>query len=69
MANTRPWAKVFIDGKNTGKSTPIAPRAKLSLKPGKHKVTFVVDGKKFHYPVTIKAGETSRLIIKKLPGL
>ena len=66
VANTKPWAKVFVDGKNTGKTTPILPRAKISLKPGSHKVTFEVDGKKFHYNVKIVAGETARLI-KKLP--
>ncbi len=66
VANTKPWAKVLVDGKDTGKTTPILPRAKIGLKPGNHKVTFVVSGKKFHYTVKIVAGETARLI-KKLP--
>ena len=66
VANTKPWAKVLVDGRDTGKTTPILPRAKIAIKPGKHKVTFVVGGKKFHYNVNIVAGETARLI-KKLP--
>jgi hypothetical protein len=62
VANTQPWAKVFIDGHDTGKTTPIAPRSKIALKPGKHTVTFVVNGKKFNYDVNIKPNEDTRLI-------
>jgi hypothetical protein len=62
VANTQPWAKVFIDGKDTGKTTPIAPRSKIALKPGKHVVTFVANGKKFNFDVTIKPAEDTRLI-------
>ena len=56
VANTQPWAKVIIDGKDTGKTTPIAPRSKIALKPGKHVVTFVANGKKFNFDVVIKPG-------------
>jgi eukaryotic-like serine/threonine-protein kinase len=66
VANTVPWAKVLVDGKDTGKTTPVAPRQKIALKPGRHKVTFVVDGKEFTFPVTVSAGQITRLI-KKLP--
>jgi serine/threonine protein kinase len=66
VAYTTPWAKVVIDGKDTGKMTPIAPRAKIALPPGKHKVTFVVGRENWSYTVTIKAGETSK-ITKDLP--
>src|SRR5262249_7350778 len=62
VANTQPWAKVFVDGRDTGKSTPIAPLSKLTLKPGKHTVTFVVDGKKYNFPIEVKSGEVTRLI-------
>jgi serine/threonine protein kinase len=62
VANTQPWAKVFIDGKDTGKTTPIAPRSKIPLKPGKHVVTFVANGKRFNFDVTIKPAEDTRLI-------
>jgi hypothetical protein len=62
VANTQPWAKVFIDGKDTGKTTPIAPRSKIPLKPGRHVVTFVANGKKFDFDVMIKPAEDTRLI-------
>jgi hypothetical protein len=62
VANTQPWAKVIIDGKDTGKTTPIAPRSKIALKPGKHVVTFVANGKKFNFDVVIKPAEDTRLI-------
>ncbi len=62
VANTQPWAKVIIDGKDTGKTTPIAPRSKISLKPGKHIVTFVANGKKFNFDIVVKSGEDTRLI-------
>jgi serine/threonine protein kinase len=62
VANTQPWAKVIIDGKDTGKTTPIAPRSKIALKPGKHVVTFVANGKKFNFDVMIKPAEDTRLI-------
>jgi eukaryotic-like serine/threonine-protein kinase len=62
VANTQPWAKVLIDGKDTGKTTPIAPRSKISLKPGKHIVTFVANGKKFNFDIVVKPGEDTRLI-------
>jgi serine/threonine protein kinase len=62
MAYTTPWARVYIDGKDTGKMTPIAPRAKIALKPGKHKVTFVVGKQKFHYWIVIEAGKDYKLV-------
>jgi hypothetical protein len=62
VANTQPWAKVLIDGKDTGKTTPIAPRSKIPLKPGKHVVTFVANGKKYNFDIVVKSGEDFRLI-------
>lgn len=61
VAWTTPWARVFIDGRDTGKMTPIAPRAKIALKPGKHRVTFVVGTQRFHYPIVVSPGETFKL--------
>ncbi len=67
VANTMPWgAKVLVDGKDTGQMTPVMPRKKIPLKPGRHKVTFVLAGKKHNYSISVTAGKTSRLI-KKLP--
>ena len=62
VANTQPWAKVIIDGKDTGKTTPIAPRSKIALRPGKHNVTFVAGGKKYSYDIAVKPGEDLYLI-------
>ena len=62
IANTQPWAKVIIDGKDTGKTTPIAPRSKIPLKPGKHVVTFVANGKKFNFDIVVKSSEDVRVI-------
>jgi serine/threonine protein kinase len=62
IANSQPFARVFVDDKDTGKTTPIAPRDRIPLSPGKHKVTFVASGKKYTYDVTIRPGEEFRLI-------
>jgi hypothetical protein len=67
VAYTTPFARVYVDGVDTGKSTPIVPRGRLELKPGKHKLTFEVDGQKHHYSVTIEAGKTLRFT-KDLPN-
>jgi len=67
VANTMPWgAKVLVDGKDTGQLTPVMPRKKIPLKPGRHKVTFVLAGKKHNFSISVQPGKTSRLI-KKLP--
>jgi hypothetical protein len=55
-----PEAKILVDGVDTGLSTPIRGD-KLQLNPGKHKVTFVIDGNRFTYAVDIVAGETVKL--------
>ncbi len=57
---SKPSAKVSVDGKDTGMSTPVTG-TKLALTPGKHKVTFVIGNDKHTFPVTIKAGETATL--------
>lgn len=62
VASTIPWAKVFVDGKDTGRTTPIAPSSKIPLKPGRHKVTFEVDGKKHSFTVIIISGQVTRVI-------
>jgi hypothetical protein len=55
---SNPSAKIAIDGKDTGLSTPITGHA-LPASPGKHKITFVIGGDKFTFSVTVKAGETA----------
>ncbi|HWM89123.1 MAG TPA: PEGA domain-containing protein [Kofleriaceae bacterium] len=61
-AYTQPFARVFIDGKDTGKMTPIAPRSAIPLAPGPHEVTFVVGDQKFNYRINIAPGESKNLI-------
>ncbi|HMU40592.1 MAG TPA: serine/threonine-protein kinase [Pseudomonadota bacterium] len=62
LAMTQPFAKVFIDDKDTGKMTPISQRDRIPLKPGKHKVTFVTSSKRVHFDVVIRAGAEEKLI-------
>ena len=67
VANTVPWgAKVLVDGRDTGQVTPVMPRKKIPLKPGRHKITFVLAGKKHTYSISVQPGKIARLI-KKLP--
>ena len=66
VANTTPWAKVLVDGADTGRTTPIAPRSRIALRPGRHVVTFVVGEQRYNFTVRIQSGATTRLI-KNLP--
>lgn len=51
-----PQAKVLFDGVDSG-TTPVL----LKALPGKHKVTYVIGGDRYTYPVTVKAGYTETL--------
>ncbi|HNN97052.1 MAG TPA: hypothetical protein PKI03_32510, partial [Pseudomonadota bacterium] len=62
IANTHPWAKVFIDNKDSGKTTPIGPRDRIPLKSGRHVVTFVTNDKRVSVEVNIKSGEETKLV-------
>jgi hypothetical protein len=53
----KPEAKIVIDGKDTGQTTP----AHLQLSAGKHKLTFVVGQDRFTYPLTVRAGESETI--------
>lgn len=66
VANTYPFARVLVDGKDTGLTTPIGTGNKIALAPGTHRVTFVVDGQRFHSAVNVAPGGTTR-IFKRLP--
>jgi serine/threonine protein kinase len=62
-ANSQPRSRVYVDGRNTGRNTPIAGGRALKLRPGYHRITFVTpDGKKHKYGVRIKACQVSRLV-------
>lgn len=52
-----PAAKILVDGKSTGLTTPITGQ-QLKLAPGKHKITFVIGDDRFTYPIVITAGRT-----------
>ncbi|RME19149.1 MAG: PEGA domain-containing protein [Deltaproteobacteria bacterium] len=63
VANTRPWARVLVDGKDSGLWTPIPPAKKLRLPAGRHRVTFrTQDGKELTVTVTIEEGKTAKVI-------
>jgi hypothetical protein len=66
IANTYPFARVVVDGKDTGLTTPITQRSKIALSPGSHRVTFVVDAQRFDVNVRVTAGEIIR-VVKRLP--
>jgi serine/threonine protein kinase len=60
--NASPWAYITIDGKKTGKTTPLVKHA---LKPGQHSVTLVSeDGREKTVSVTIKPGATAKITEK-----
>ena len=61
-AFTQPFARVYVDGKDTGKMTPIAPRSAISLPPGKHDIQFVVGEQRFNYTITIAPGQNKNLV-------
>lgn len=62
IANSQPYARVFVDNKDTGKTTPIAPRDRIALKAGKHSVTFVTSSKRVSFDVVIRSGEETKLV-------
>jgi len=63
VASTTPSAAVWIDGKKTGRTTPISPKDPIRLAAGSHKVSFVLPtGEGFHYTVKIKPGEQTKLV-------
>lgn len=59
---TKPAARVFVDGADTGKSTPVT----LQLPQGRHKVTFAIGGDKYTFPVSV--GDTPVSLVKDLSG-
>jgi serine/threonine protein kinase len=63
VANTRPWSKVYVDGKYTGRETPIPPDKKLKLIAGKHKVVFETPGgKRYAFEIKIEPEKVFKLI-------
>ena len=62
---SKPFAKIFVDGKDTKKTTPITTRGRLTLAPGKHTLTFVVRTAgledRFNFTITIESGKTTKV--------
>ncbi|MBS1153866.1 MAG: masK12, partial [Myxococcaceae bacterium] len=62
-------AEVWVDGKNTGKKTPVAISSALELSAGKHKVIFKLNGKaSAPQEITIDADQVFVLKGVEIPG-
>ncbi|MBO6938362.1 MAG: PEGA domain-containing protein [Deltaproteobacteria bacterium] len=60
VINTIPWARVFLDGEDTGQNTPVR---NLRVSPGRHRIGLrTQDGTMHTVTVTVHAGETMRLM-------
>lgn len=60
---SKPAARIFLDGVDTGSSTPMI----LKVAAGKHKVTFVIGTDRYTFPATVTANQTTKLV-KDLSG-
>jgi hypothetical protein len=60
-----PYARIFVDGVDTHRTTPISTRARIVLAPGKHTLTFVVKTAgiedRFTFSIMIEAGKTTKI--------
>ena len=61
LISSEPNARIFVDGQDTGRSTPVRPGSALRLRPGKRRITLVVGKRQFNYFVQIQAGRTEAL--------
>jgi serine/threonine-protein kinase len=61
--NCVPWCRIFIDGKDT---TRVSPAIGISVAPGKHKLKVVntPTGIEQEKEITVKAGQTTKEVIK-----
>jgi hypothetical protein len=63
VVSTQPWGRVFVDGRDTGRNTPILPSNPLKLAAGRHQLTVMTNsGQRYTFPVTVAAGEVRRFI-------
>ncbi|MBN8616044.1 MAG: PEGA domain-containing protein, partial [Deltaproteobacteria bacterium] len=57
---TLPWARVFIDGRDTGRNTPVR---ELRVPSGSHRIGLrTADGRMTELTVQVPAGETVRIV-------
>ena len=62
-AATKPAARVTIDGRETGRWTPVPPANPIALPAGAHTIVFeTADGKKIEEQLQVEAGKTARMI-------
>ncbi len=60
MIQTLPWARVFLDGRDTGRNTPVRD---LPVSAGSHRIGLrTTDGTMHEETVTVPAGETVRIV-------
>ena len=60
MIQTLPWARVFLDGHDTGRNTPVRD---LPVSAGSHRIGLrTTDGTMHEETVTVPAGETVRIV-------
>jgi serine/threonine protein kinase len=66
-AATKPAARLTIDGRDTGRWTPVPPANPIALPAGAHTLLFeTADGRRFEEQLEIEPGKTSR-VIRSLP--
>jgi hypothetical protein len=60
MIQTLPWARVYIDGRDTGRNTPVRG---MSVPAGMHRIGLrPPDGVMYELTVEVRAGETVRIV-------
>jgi hypothetical protein len=60
VIQTLPWARVFLDGRDTGRNTPVR---QLRVRPGDHTIGLrTPDGTMHSVTVTVSPGETERVV-------
>jgi len=60
VIQTLPWARVFLDGRDTGRNTPVRS---LSVPAGTHRLGLRThDGTMHEESITVTAGETLRVV-------
>jgi serine/threonine protein kinase len=62
IVSSRPWARVWVDGKDTGRYTPVPRANPLELPPGNHRVGLQIGQQVFEYDVSIASGAVTKLI-------
>ena len=63
VTSTRPVARVTIDGRETGRWTPVPEANPIALPAGAHTIVFeTADGKRHEEALQIEPGKTARLV-------